>query len=715
MNIAERIKSVIRKNWTTAPSLASSELLKLYHTNPRLDGVRVIASKCASIEMYLYDRKDWRQNKYNAQVVAEHDVYELLDNPCPTFRELSGWTVRYFVFACYTLVGEAYLLKIRDPNGRVISLSPLSPSWVVKTPTAGAEYWEVYPYGTAGGNSIVVPTEDVICFKDIDLLDPYGRGRGTSESIGDEIQSDEYASKFAKNLFFNDATPSAIIYAPNGNKQTADQIKLTWMQKMAGFRHAKEPMVLTGEGSKFEKISATPQEMDFVNSRKFLRDSANEHYHIPPEIFGILQNSNRSTIDAAYYLLNKNVLADYLRMFETTLNNQLLWEDFDRERTLIFKHENNVAEDIDEKLKVVNEGLSRGVLTVNDWRKAMGYEPDERSGDVYLRNMGVAEVPFDHEEIELPEVPEGEEVELPESEPAEPTEPKENEEHELSQKEYDELSAMYEKKYTVLKGEDDKKRRAKIWKAFDARATGIEAPFVRSFGKAWDKQSEMAVKAIVGALDAGKDAGTAIENLYNRKMDEYLKHSLAGAFINGLETGAVFGLENLDRKEVKAISDEVRRLFRTWVDSYGLELCVDINKTTKKKLRKVLAEAVDEGDSIAEQKKKLIGACEEMFEDDKKYRAVLIARTESCTTMNAGSTMLYQSEGIERKEWVATLDDRTRDAHLMMDGVVIPMGDKFEVPATSQSEGAWMEYAGDPTAPASQTCNCRCTVAPYVG
>lgn len=715
MNIAERIKSVIRKNWTTAPSLASSELLQLYHTNPRLDGVRVIASKCASTEMYLYDRKDWRQNKYNAQVVAEHDVYELLDNPCPTFRELSGWTVRYFVFACYTLVGEAYLLKIRDPNGRVISLSPLSPSWVVRTPTAGAEYWEVYPYGTAGGNSIVVPTEDVICFKDIDLLDPYGRGRGTSESIGDEIQSDEYASKFAKNLFFNDATPSAIIYAPNGNKQTADQIKLTWMQKMAGFRHAKEPMVLTGEGSRFEKISATPQEMDFVNSRKFLRDSANEHYHIPPEIFGILQNSNRSTIDAAYYLLNKNVLADYLRMFETTLNNQLLWEDYDRERTLIFKHENNVAEDMDEKLKVVNEGLSRGVLTVNDWRKAMGYEPDERSGDVYLRNLGMTEVPFDHEEVELPEVPEGEEVELPESEPAEPTEPKENEEHELSQKEYDELSAMYEKKYLVLKGEDDKKRRAKIWKAFDARAAGIEAPFVRSFGKAWDKQSEMAVKAIGGALDAGKDAGTAIENLYNRKMDEYLKHSLAGAFINGLETGAVFGLENLDRKEVKAISDEVRRLFQAWVDSYGLELCVDINKTTKKKLRKVLAEAVDEGDSIAEQKKKLIDACEEMFEDDKKYRAVLIARTESCTTMNAGSTMLYQSEGIERKEWVATLDDRTRDAHLMMDGVVIPMGDKFEVPATSQSEGAWMEYAGDPTAPASQTCNCRCTVAPYVG
>ena len=47
-----------------------------------------------------------------------------------------------------------------------------------------------------GGNSIVVPVVDVICFKDIDLNDPYGRGKGTSETLGDEIQSDEYASKY---------------------------------------------------------------------------------------------------------------------------------------------------------------------------------------------------------------------------------------------------------------------------------------------------------------------------------------------------------------------------------------------------------------------------------------------------------------------------------------------------------------------------------------
>ena len=726
MNAFERIKAYIKKTWSSAPSLASSELLKLYHTNPRLDGARIIATKCASTELYLYNRPDYRINKEKAEVIETHELYDLLDDPCPSFRELTGWHIKYFVYACYVLVGEAYLLKIRMPNGKVISLSPIAPSWVVKIPTAESNYYEIYPYGTCGGNSIVVPSEDVICFKDIDLNDPFGRGKGTAETIGDEIQSDEYASKYAKNLFFNDATPSAIIYAPNGNKETADQIKQTWMQKIAGFRHAKEPMVLTGEGAKFEKVSQTPTELDFVESRRFLRDSALQQFHIPPEITGILESSNRSTIDSAFYLLNKNVVADYLRMFERVMNTQLLWEDFDRDKKLIFHHENVIEEDIEQKLRIATEGLRSGAVTVNDWRRAMGLEIDEKGGDVYLRSLGMLEVPYneDRTEVTLPNIEEEESVTITDDTPTEPPAetPAENQtepEKELSIEEFEKLCKDYGKKYKVLKSEGDKARRGAIWKLFDARARSVEEPFIKAMNKAFDKQNELVNATIKKAVEDNKDAGTAVERLFDKNMDESLKHTLAGAFIRGLETGAVHAEELLGDAgkryvgEVK-ISDEVRRLFNLWVDNYGLELCKDINNTTKKKLRKVLSESMVEGDTLAEQVKKLIEASDGMFAEDKKWRAMLIARTESCTTVNAGANELYKAEGVQMKEWIATLDDRTRDAHLAMDGVVIPINDKFEVPATSQSEGAWMDYAGDPTAPVGQVANCRCTCGPFV-
>ena len=288
-------------------------------------------------------------------------------------------------------------------------------------------------------------------------------------------------------------------------------------------------------------------------------------------------------------------------MFERVINTQLLWEDFDKGRVLYLHHENTIEEDIDQKLRVLDEGLSRGVLTVNDWRSAMGYERDERNGDVYLRSIGTVEVPFNSEPIDLPEE---ETVELPEEEPKESVIEIEKE---MTEEEFEKIKNAYEKKYTVLKSEEDKKRRAAIWKTFDARARSIEEPFFKSMNKAFSNQNKEVNETISKALENNKDVGTAIENLFNNKMDEALKHNLAGAFLNGLETGVTFGNENLNKKSVKEISDRVRRLFNIWIDTKGLELCKDINRTTKKKLRKVLSEAIEEGDSLPERKKKMSG------------------------------------------------------------------------------------------------------------
>lgn len=722
MKLTERIRNVLKKTWSEAPSAASRDLLALYHTNPRLDGVRIIANKCASTEMYLYNRAEYRVNKNKAEIIAEHPLYELLENPCPTFRDITGWTIRYFVFACYKLVGEAYLLKIRNEKGVVISLLPISPSWVVKTPTITANYWEIYPYGTTASNSVNVPVEDVICFKDIDLLDPYGRGRGTSEAIGDEIQSDEYAAKFAKNLFYNNATPDAIIYAPGGNKDTAEQIKQTWRQKMAGIRHAHDIMVLTGENTKFEKVSDSPKELDFVESRRYLRDVANQQYHIPPEIFGILENSNRSTIDSAFYLLNKNVLADDLRMFERVMNTQLLWEDFDRSRELCFKHENTIEEDITQKLQIANDGLSRGVLTVNDWRIAMGFERDEHGGDVYLRGMTTEEVPFDSQNVELPDLPteEPETVELPETQGEAEQEAdnliddQNNVQEQENGKTFEKALKDYRAKHTVIVADEkEEQRRVAIWKQFDARATSIEEPFIKQSQKAFKAQNKLVNKAITEAVENNKDVLTAVERIYNNDMDVALKRTLAPAFIIGLNEGAKIGLERLDKKAYKDL-DEVQEWLNAWIDSYGLALCADMNQTTKKKLKKVLSESIEEGDTLSERVKKLCAASDALFVDMGKVRAALIARTESCTTMNAGSNLLYKSEGIEQKLWISARDDRTRDAHLIMDGTVIGIDEKFDVPGFDSVEGAMMDYPGDATAPAGQVCNCRCVVSPFV-
>ena len=89
-NTLESIKNLIRKTWSQAPSSASRDLLELFHTSPRLDAVRIIANKCASTELFLYKKVDYRKNKNKAEVIETHDIYNLLENPCPADRELTG-------------------------------------------------------------------------------------------------------------------------------------------------------------------------------------------------------------------------------------------------------------------------------------------------------------------------------------------------------------------------------------------------------------------------------------------------------------------------------------------------------------------------------------------------------------------------------------------------------------------------------------------------
>ena len=227
--------------------------------------------------------------------------------------------------------------------------------------------------------------------------------------------------------------------------------------------------------------------------------------------------------------------------------------------------------------------------------------------------------------------------------------------------------------------------------------------------KSFDKQFEAVSKAIGEAVENNKDVGTVIENLFNNEMADKLKHSLASAFLKGLTVGATHGADTLGKKDYKGISDEVKRLFNLWIDEHGLELCKTINDTTKKELRKALSEAITEGLSTAQQKKLLIETAGDVFTKGKEWRAELIARTESCSTVNAGTDLLYQSEGVQYKSWLAVKDNRTRDQHLIIDGAVVAMGDKFELP-----NGDLMEYPADPYGSAENVCNCRCSIYPIV-
>ena len=96
-----------------------------------------------------------------------------------------------------------------------------------------------------------------------------------------------------------------------------------------------------------------------------------------------------------------------------------------------------------------------------------------------------------------------------------------------------------------------------------------------------------------------------------------------------------------------------------------------------------------------------------------KLRGEVIARTEAITALNRAQIAAYE-QAIAKgavdaqavtKTWMATMDGRTRDTHMLLNGKAVGFREKFQ-----SFSGAQLEYPGDPNAPASERINCRCTM-----
>lgn len=690
-SIISIINNKLSRRWTEAPNKASGEMPVYFGNTPRLDSVGVIAKHCASAELKLYSKKDLRKNGESAEAIEEHELYNLLDNPCPTFPEIDGWTLRYLTFVYKQLTGECAWLKVRDGN-KIIALLPIPKMWIIRTPTVNNHTFLVNPYGETSGVSLTVDAKDIVWFKDINVADPYGRGKGRAESVADEIETDEYASKYQKNFFFNDATPPYVVTGYQGNQQGADQIKKSLMQKISGFLHAREPAVLTGNVD-IKTVGIAPKELDMVESRKFLRDECLQHFQIPPEIMGIIENSNRATIDSSFYLFAKNVVKPELEWFERIVNRQLCPEyDID----LCCKHDFNIAEDEELKLRVYQFGVQYGAITTEQYCEAFGINPDVKDGH-YILPMGVNRVQAG--EVDLPDIDFGTDEELHVEE-----EPQEQQEGN-SQGQSITKQIVY----------NDFQR--KCWDMFDTKATSREPDFISSIKKIATRQA----KDISTLLAENEKENKPVENLiaqyFDKEVDTAVKRSLAGAWIKTMNDGKENAKNILGKKDftTDTITNET---FNKWVEQYGLLKAREINDTTKKelikKLRAILAESIENGDSLSVRASKLQKGANEVFDNLAKTRAYLIARTETAGSVNLGQTATYKAYGVQAKQWLATIDSRTRDSHLYMHEVKVPIDTAFNVP---RSDGGTdnMQFPADSSASAENCCNCRCTITPVIG
>lgn len=128
----------------------------------------------------------------------------------------------------------------------------------------------------------------------------------------------------------------------------------------------------------------------------------------------------------------------------------------------------------------------------------------------------------------------------------------------------------------------------------------------------------------------------------------------------------------------------------------------------KGKIQSVMTQSILQGESVPHMAQRV---AREMGEINRKATTRYV-RTAATGAQNAGRVDAYkraENMGIElEQEWLATLDERTREEHAELDGQHVKVGEKFSV------NGYEIAYPGDPSADGEMIWNCRCTLVPHL-
>jgi SPP1 gp7 family putative phage head morphogenesis protein len=204
-----------------------------------------------------------------------------------------------------------------------------------------------------------------------------------------------------------------------------------------------------------------------------------------------------------------------------------------------------------------------------------------------------------------------------------------------------------------------------------------------------DKVAHRVTDANAVAVSYTNDATPGIYSL-NRNYSAYTIEQVAGNV----------GFDLWDEQTVKRLMVEQPDLMPYYPPKRALKRGIDL-AYGKKQITASVTSSILQGLSIKHMADNLQKRITTMSRDS----AIRTARTAVTGAQNAGRMDSYaaaEKMGIKlKKEWLATLDARTRHSHAMLDGEQVAQDKKF-------SNGC--RFPGDPQGPPWEIYNCRCTL-----
>lgn len=344
--------------------------------------VRILAEAIAGLPLHVY-----RQSSDGAKVKAlDHPLYRLLhDEPNP---EMTSFVFRETLMTHLLLWGNAFAQVIRNGRDEIIGLYPLMPNrMTVGRDEAGRLYYEyqrMWNEPTGRFETVTLAARDVLHIPGLgfDGLVGYSPIAMAKNAIGLAQATEDYGASF----FANGAAPGGVLEHPGTIKDPA-RVRESWQATFGGARNGNKIAVLE-EGMKYTPISVSPEQAQFLETRKFQINEIARIFRIPPHMIGDLEKSSFSNIEQQSLEFVKYTLDPWVIRWEQAITKTLLSS---REKPGVyvkFNLEGLLRGDYESRMNGYAVARQNGWMSANDIRELENLDriSPEAGGDLYLVN-----------------------------------------------------------------------------------------------------------------------------------------------------------------------------------------------------------------------------------------------------------------------------------------------------------------------------------------
>ena len=302
---------------------------------------------------------------------------------------MSSFVFRETLMTHLLLYGNAYAQIIRNGKDEIIGLYPLMANkMTVNRDTDGRLYYQYQRSSdeaqTMKGDTVILSPSDVLHIPGLgfDGLVGYSPIAMAKNAIGLAIATEEYGSKF----FANGAAPSGVLEHP-GTIKDPSKVRESWQQTFGGSANSNKIAVLE-EGMKYTPISISPEQAQFLETRKFQINEIARIFRVPPHMVGDLEKSSFSNIEQQSLEFVKYTLDPWVVRWEQSIQRTLLSAEEKKTYFVKFNVEGLLRGDYQSRMSGYATARQNGWMSANDIRELENLDriPAEDGGDLYLVN-----------------------------------------------------------------------------------------------------------------------------------------------------------------------------------------------------------------------------------------------------------------------------------------------------------------------------------------